>query len=88
MDFLPYYVLLGVAIGFIIVLVVQNLRLALEYLVMVGRVAIVVSLLMLLGGLLGWWDLPRPLASLVYGLRRLWEPFQVDLMEWIRSQLQ
>jgi hypothetical protein len=85
MDFLPYYVLAGVAVGFLVVLVLQNLKLALEYLLMVGRVVIVLFLLMLLGWLFGWWELPRPMAVLIYGLRRLWEPFQRDLLEWFRS---
>jgi hypothetical protein len=85
MDFSPYYILIGVAVGFLVVLFLQNLRLALEYLVIVGKVALILFLILLIGWIVGWWPLPRPLAILVLGLRRLWEPFQRDLLEWFRS---
>ena len=84
MDFLPYYILLGVAIGFVAVLVLRNLRLALQYLVMVGKVAAILFVLMLFGGLIGWWDLPRPLARFFTGLRRLWQPLQATVLAWFQ----
>jgi hypothetical protein len=85
MEFSPYYILIGVAVGFVVVLALQNLRLALEYLLMVGKGAIILLLVLLFGRLVGWWELPRPLATFIFGLRRLWEPFQADLLAWFRS---
>jgi hypothetical protein len=54
---------------------------------MVGKVAVILFLLMLLGWLAGWWELPRPMAGLIFGLRQLWLPFQRNLLEWFRELL-
>ncbi len=87
MDVLPYYILIGVGVGFIVILFLQNFRMAVEYLLTVGKVALVLFLILLLGWLVGLWDLPRPVALLLFGLRRLWRPFQLDLLRWIRGHL-
>ena len=85
MEILPYYVVLGVGAGFVVVLFVQNLRLAFHFLITLGKASVVLLLMMLVGSFLGFWELPRGLAVVPLGLRRLWEPVQVDLSGWIRG---
>jgi hypothetical protein len=87
MDILPAYVLIGVGVGFLVILTLQNLRLALEFLAMVGKVAVILLLLTLLGWVVGLWELPRPLSILILGLRRLWRPFQERILDWIYAHL-
>lgn len=83
MEILPYYVVLGVGAGFVVVLFVQNLRLAFHFLITLGKAAVVLLLVLLAGSFLGLWQLPRMLAVAPLGLRRLWEPVQADLLGWI-----
>ncbi len=87
MGFSPYYVLVGIGIGLTVILFIQNLRLALQVVLTVGKVVLVVLLITLLGWLFGWWALPRPLAVFLFGLRRIWEPFQTSLSEWLFGHL-
>ena len=87
MNILPYYVLVGVGTGFAVVLFLQNVRLALHFLWTVGKAAVVLLAILLLGQLLGLWNSPRAVVVLFFGLRRLWEPFQVELLTWIRGVL-
>ncbi len=87
MEILPYYVVLGVGAGFVVVIFVQNLRLAFHFLITLGKAAVVLLLVMLVGSLVGFWELPRGLTVVGLGLRRLWEPVQVDLLGWIRGLL-
>jgi hypothetical protein len=82
MSFSPYYVLVGIGVGLMVILFLQNLRLALQILLMVGRVVLVVLLIVLVGWLFGLWALPRPVAAFLFGLRRFWEPFQASFLEW------
>jgi hypothetical protein len=82
MSFSPYYVLLGIGVGLTVVLFLQNLRLAVQVVLTVGKVILIVSLVTLVGWLFGWWALPRPMAILFFGLRQLWEPFQTSLLDW------
>jgi hypothetical protein len=87
MDFLPYYVLAGIAVGFVVVLVLENLRLALQYLVIVGKVFVILFLVTLVGWAVGWWEMPPMIVRRFFGLRRLWEPFQENVLQWIGSHL-
>jgi hypothetical protein len=87
MDVLPYYVAVGVGAGFLVVLFLQNLRLALEYLLMLGKVAVVLTVLMLLGAVVGFWDMPQPMVIVGKGLAQIWRPFQSNLHEMIRGLL-
>jgi hypothetical protein len=79
-----YYVL-GVGVGFVVVLLLNNFRVALEYLVMVAKAAVILFVLMLFGSLLGFWEVPQPVRVLTSGLRGLWEPFQRNLLDWLNS---
>lgn len=83
MEILPYYVALGVGAGFVVVLFVQNLRLAFHFLITFGKAAVVLLLIMMVGSFLGLWQLPRTLAVVPLGLRRLWQPLQSDLLSWV-----
>lgn len=82
-----YYVLLAVAVGIVIVFFVRYLRLALRLVLTLGKLAVAALLVLLVGWALGLWNLPRPLVTLFFGMRRLWQPFQVSLLEWIHSLL-
>lgn len=86
MEFLPYYLLIGVAVGFLVMLFFRQLRLVLRVFWFVGKVATIAFLILLLGWIVGFWQLPRPLAILFYGLGQLWEPFHEALMEWLRGR--
>jgi hypothetical protein len=85
MGFLPYYVLLGVGVGFFIVLFLRNLRLALQFLLTLGKAVVVAILIVLIGGVVGLWQMPQSLFGFFSGIERLWEPLQQSVMEWFRS---
>jgi len=85
MEILPYYVVLGVGAGFVVVLFVQNLRLAFHFLITLGKAAVVLLLIMLVGSFLGFWELPATLAVVPLGFRRLWQPTQVALLGWMKG---
>lgn len=87
MRFWPLYLVLGVGVGFVTILVLRNLRVALQYLLIVGRVALVLLLITIAGGLLGLWEHPRPILSTYYGLRSIWMPLQNTVSRWISSVL-
>lgn len=85
MEFLPYYLLIGVAVGFLVVLLVKDLRPILRVLLILGQVTIIALLILLLGWVVGWWGLPRPMVNTLVALDRLWKPFHEAFMEWIRG---
>jgi hypothetical protein len=85
MDFLPYYVLAGIGVGFVVVLLLENFRLALQFLVIVGKVAVILFLLTMVGWAVGWWEMPPAVLKRVFGLRRLWQPFQQSILQWIQD---
>jgi disulfide bond formation protein DsbB len=88
MSISPYYLLLGVGVGFVVVLFLRNLRLALQ---IMGTLAIVVGiafLVLIIGWAVGLWRLPRPVAGLFFGVRRLWQPLQRSILERFRSIFQ
>jgi hypothetical protein len=87
MSISPYYLLLGVGVGLVAILFLHNLRLALNIALTLGLVVGTVLLVLLIGSALGLWRLPRPLTGLFLGIRRLWQPFQRSISEWIRSLL-
>jgi hypothetical protein len=87
MGISPYYVLLGVGVGFFIVLLLRNLRLALQFLLMLGKAVAIALLIVLIGGAMGLWRLPHPVTGLFFGIRRLWEPLEQSVLEWIRRAL-
>lgn len=84
---IPYYVLFGIGVGFVVILYIYDLRLAMEYVLTLGRVLVILFFLLLVGGIVGWWRLPGPLGGAVFRVHRLWEPFQQDLLEWISNLL-
>lgn len=85
MRFWPLYLLLGVGIGFVAILALRNLRVALQFLLMVARIAVALLLITVMGGLVGLWEQPRPIVSVYYGLRSIWEPLQVLVSRWISA---
>jgi hypothetical protein len=87
MDISPYYLLVGVGAGFVFVTLLQNLRLALQSLLMVGKVAIVACLAFLFVWTLGLWRPNGAVAVLISGLRHLWQPLQRSVLEWIPRAL-
>lgn len=87
MDFWPHYVLIGVGIVCAMALLLYSVRLALRFLMILGKAAIVFFLLLLLGWIVGLWGLPRPVAMLLSGLDRLLRPFFETVLEYIRGQL-
>ena len=87
MGLLPYYTLVGIGVGLVIILYLYDLRLALDYLLTLVKVLVIMTGLLFIGGVVGWWDLPRPMGPVVFRLNRLWVPFQQNLMAWIRSLL-
>ena len=88
MSFSPYYVLFGIGVGLTVILFLLNLRLAVQVVLTVGKVVLVVLLITLAGWLFGWWELPRPVAVLFFGLRGIWEPFQTSLLDWFSGFFQ
>lgn len=87
MESLPYYLLVGAAVGLVTILVFRGLRLAAEVLLFIGKAAIVVLLVAFVGWAVGWWELPWFGAVVMYGLQRLWQPLQRAFLSWLRSCL-
>jgi hypothetical protein len=87
MDISPYYLLVGVGAGFVFITLLQDLRLALRSLLMVGKVAIIAFLVLLIVWTLGLWRPTGSAAVLTSALRQLWQPMQRSVLEWVRSAL-
>lgn len=87
MSFWPHYVLIGVGIVFAMVLLLSSVRLALRLLVILGKAAVILFLLLLLGWIVGLWQLPRPVALLLSSVSRLLRPFLETLLQYVRDQL-
>jgi hypothetical protein len=86
MGFL-YYPLLIVGLGVLILLFVRNVRLALRLVWTLAKLFIIAFLILLVGSLLGLWQLPPLFAQLYLGLRRLLEPLGGLIVELIRRWL-
>ncbi|MFW6115829.1 MAG: hypothetical protein ACOC7Y_02080 [Chloroflexota bacterium] len=87
MEIWPSYVVLVIGAAIAGVLLLHNARLALRFLLTMVKVGGLLCVLGVIGWLVGWWDLPRPIAILLYGLGRLWRPFTGYLLDWLRSCL-
>jgi hypothetical protein len=87
MGISPYYVLIGVAVGVVVVLLLRNLRLALQFLFMLGKLVGIALLIVLIGWAVGLWTLPGPVDGLFSGLQQLWKPLQRSVLDWIRRAL-
>ena len=85
MGILPYYVLFGFGVGLVIILFIQNIRLALRLLLTLGKVAIVLVVIALAGALLGVWELPREAGVVSLRIERIWEPLQRLVLRWFRG---
>lgn len=86
MGFL-YYPLLIVGLGVLILLFVRNVRLALRLVWTLAKLFIIAFLILLVGSLLGLWQLPPLFAQLYLGLRGLLEPLGGLIVELIRRWL-
>lgn len=87
MEISPSHVALVIGAGMAVLLLLRNVRLGLRLLLTMARMGGLLCVLGLLGWLLGWWDLPRPLAILLYGLSRLLAPLRDYLIERMVSLL-
>jgi hypothetical protein len=83
----PYFLLLGVGVGLLFVLLLRNLRLALQLLLVLGKAVLLALLVLVIGWAVGLWRLPRPIAEFFFGMRRLWQPLQRSVLDWIRRML-
>ncbi|MGD8969180.1 MAG: hypothetical protein PVI07_16870 [Anaerolineae bacterium] len=83
----PYYLLLGAGIGLFLVLLLRNLRLALQLLLVLGKAVLLALLVLVIGWAVGLWRLPNPVTAFFLGVRRLWQPLQRSVLEWIRRTL-
>lgn len=81
MEISPSHVVLVVGVGLAALLLLRNVRLGLRLLLTMARMGALLCVLGLLGWLLRWWDLPRPLAILLYGLSELLAPLRDYLIE-------
>jgi hypothetical protein len=81
----PYYVLLGLGIGVVLVFVLRRLGLFVRLALALGKVAGIVFLIILAGWVVGLWRLPRPLAVFFSDLPRPWEPTQRSVLNWFTS---
>ena len=88
MGISPYYLLIGVGAGFVIVFFLRNFRLALQIMLTLAIVVGIAFLVLLIGWAVGLWRLPQPVADLFFRVRRLWRPLQGSILEWFRSLLQ
>jgi hypothetical protein len=78
----PYYVLLGLGIGVVLVFILRRLGLFVKLALALAKVAGIVFLIILAGWVVGLWRLPRPLADFFSVLPRPWEPTQRSVMDW------
>ncbi len=87
MEISASYVVLVIGAGLAVVFLLQNVRMALRFLLTVAKLFAILFVLALFGWLVGWWDLPRPAAIVLYGLSRLWGPLKNYVMDWLQGCL-
>jgi hypothetical protein len=87
MSISPYYLLIGLGVGFLFVLLLRNLRLFLQFLLTLAKALLVAFLILLIGWVVGLWRLPQPIAWLFSEIREFWRPLQRAVMEWIFGPL-
>jgi len=85
MGILPLYVLAGFGAGLLIVLFIQNIRLALHLLWLLARVAVLVVVVALAGSLLGAWELPQRAELMSLRIEGIWRPLQNLALEWLEG---
>jgi hypothetical protein len=83
MPFSPYYLLLGLGVGIVIVFVLRRLGLFVRLALALAKVAGIVFLIILAGWVVGLWRLPRPLAVFFTGVPEPWAPAQRSIGEWL-----
>ncbi|MFW6135999.1 MAG: hypothetical protein ACOC7N_04175 [Chloroflexota bacterium] len=81
----PYWLLVGLGVGVLIVFVLRRLGLFVRLALALAKVAGIVVLIILAGWAVGLWRLPRPLAQLVAGIPEPWEPVQRSVVSWFQS---
>lgn len=87
MGILPYYVLVAVGLAVFVAILLHNIRLALQLLLTMAKIAAILLVVLLFGSLVGFWELPRPVAVFFFGLRRIWQPIQESILEWLGGRL-
>jgi len=87
MPFSPYYLLLGLGVGVVLVFVLRRLGLFVRLALALAKVAGIVFLIILAGWVVGLWRLPRPLAMFFAGVPEPWTPAQRSIGEWLNGLL-
>lgn len=87
MAFSPYYLLLGLGIGVVLVFVLRRLGLFIRLALALAKVGGIVFLIVLAGWVVGLWRLPRPLAAFFSGASEPWAPAQRSIGEWLNGLL-
>jgi hypothetical protein len=87
MPFSPYYILLGLGVGVVLVFVLRRLGLFVQLALALAKVAGIVFLIILAGWVLGLWRLPRPIAGFFSGIPAPWAPAERSVGEWLNSLL-
>jgi hypothetical protein len=85
MPFSPYYILLGLGVGVVVVFVLRRLGLFVQLALALAKVAGIVFLIILAGWVVGLWRLPRPIANFFYGMPAPWAPAQRSVAEWLNG---
>jgi len=85
MPFSPYYLLLGLGVGIVLVFVLRRLGLFIRLALALGKVAGIVFLIILAGWVVGLWRLPGPIATFFSGIPEPWAPVQRSVWEWFNG---
>jgi len=87
MAFSPYYLLVGLGVGVVLVFVLRRLGLFVRLALALAKVGGIVFLVILAGWVVGLWRLPRPLATFFSGIPAPWAPAQRSIGEWLSGLL-
>lgn len=87
MAFSPYYLLVGLGAGVVLVFVLRRLGLFVRLALALAKLGGIVFLIILAGWVVGLWRLPRPLAAFFSGVPEPWTPAQRSVGEWLNSLL-
>ncbi|MFW6136302.1 MAG: hypothetical protein ACOC7N_05730 [Chloroflexota bacterium] len=85
MTISPYFLLLGLVAGVVLVFILRRLGLFVRLALALAKVAGIVFLIILAGWAVGLWRLPGPIAQFLSGIPEPWRPAQRSVLEWFHG---
>lgn len=85
MSVLPSYLLLGAAILIFFVFFLRRLDLFFRLMLVLGRLAVVLGLILVVGWAVGLWQIPPVMEDSLSRIPQPWRTAQLSFVEWFVS---